>query len=526
MQILLIILVGSLFLFDESPNPDWLLNLQPDWPLWIRAGVIAMGFIAALSVLFMIQTNARHRIEQHGQWKSIIISERASSITVAAIVFIHVINIALFGWLQIVRGIVGNLILIDDIIALLPALLAITIVWAMQYPVHRLIREATLIRKLDLGEPVYPIPNRGQFVLAQVRLHFVLILLPILLVIGWREVIVKVADSHLFISEYVATDSAQLIAMGLGTACIFLLAPVMIRHLWDTHPLPTGELRTRLLKMCKLHHIRIRELLVWNTTGSMINGAVMGLIGRFRFVLLTDALLDSLTPIQVEAVMAHELGHIRKKHLPALIISILAILTLTSVTITTTFQLFQNNNIIATTTQTQQNQNWQQIQNWYAQLTNKKSINELSHADATSPINPDSSPWPDTIIFTGSLLLTLILFGWISRRFERQADTFAVKHLSKAETINENDQSNTKNRMTPQACATMINTLALVADLNHISPTRKSWRHGSIAWRQKYLNSLIGKNRNRLPIDRQISIINLLAIMIIAFSFSYYLWSQ
>ena len=35
-------------------------------------------------------------------------------------------------------------------------------------------------------------------------------------------------------------------------------------------------------------------------------------------------------------------------------------------------------------------------------------------------------------------------------------------------------------------------------------PHRRSWRHGSIAWRQAYLLTLIGRPLDALPIDRLI----------------------
>ena len=47
----------------------------------------------------------------------------------------------------------------------------------------------------------------------------------------------------------------------------------------------------------------------------MINGAVMGAITPVRYILLTDALLETLPRERVEAVMAHELAHVRRHHI-------------------------------------------------------------------------------------------------------------------------------------------------------------------------------------------------------------------
>ena len=47
----------------------------------------------------------------------------------------------------------------------------------------------------------------------------------------------------------------------------------------------------------------------------MVNACVTGILPGFRYVLLTDALIDSLTPLEVAAVFGHEIGHIAHRHL-------------------------------------------------------------------------------------------------------------------------------------------------------------------------------------------------------------------
>ena len=65
----------------------------------------------------------------------------------------------------------------------------------------------------------------------------------------------------------------------------------------------------------------------------------------------------------------------------------------------------------------------------------------------------------------------------------------------------------------PAASATFIDTesvhvmteaLRHVAELNHVDARKRSWRHGSILWRQNYLRSLVGLPADRLAIDRQV----------------------
>ena len=90
------------------------------------------------------------------------------------------------------------------------------------------------------------------------------------------------------------------------------------------------------------------------------------------------------------------------------------------------------------------------------------------------------------------LVVGLAMFGFASRRFERQADTYAVQLLSSRE--GREDAS-------PQAVDAMVTALGSVALLNHVPPVRGSWRHGSIAWRQDYLRALVGRAHGALAID-------------------------
>ena len=47
----------------------------------------------------------------------------------------------------------------------------------------------------------------------------------------------------------------------------------------------------------------------------MLTAGVMGLVKRFRYLLITPAMLNAMTPEEIEAVMSHEIGHVKKHHL-------------------------------------------------------------------------------------------------------------------------------------------------------------------------------------------------------------------
>jgi Zn-dependent protease with chaperone function len=56
------------------------------------------------------------------------------------------------------------------------------------------------------------------------------------------------------------------------------------------------------------------------------NAAVMGAVGRLRYVLLSDALLETMPDEQIVGVFAHELGHAIHRHIVYYLMLLAAVL--------------------------------------------------------------------------------------------------------------------------------------------------------------------------------------------------------
>ncbi|HBI16329.1 MAG TPA: peptidase M48 Ste24p [Desulfobulbaceae bacterium] len=106
---------------------------------------------------------------------------------------------------------------------------------------------------------------------------------------------------------------------------LFLLFffPPLVRLLWRCMPLPAGPLRTRMEQFCQNQGFSA-EILLWPLfEGQVLTAGVMGIIPRLRYLLVTPALLKALTWDELSAVLAHEIGHVKKKHLVLYIFLIL-----------------------------------------------------------------------------------------------------------------------------------------------------------------------------------------------------------
>ncbi|MDE0315327.1 MAG: M48 family metalloprotease [Candidatus Poribacteria bacterium] len=96
----------------------------------------------------------------------------------------------------------------------------------------------------------------------------------------------------------------------------FVIAPLLMQFLWKTEPLTNIELKQKLEHLTKRSGMKYRDIAVWKTGGLAIaNAAVAGIIPRNRKIFITDALLRNFTDEQIETIVAHEIGHIRHRHL-------------------------------------------------------------------------------------------------------------------------------------------------------------------------------------------------------------------
>ncbi len=102
---------------------------------------------------------------------------------------------------------------------------------------------------------------------------------------------------------------------------MLVLAPVLILPLFNKFtPLPDGSLRERLLALAQRTQFRAQSIqLMDGSKRSRHSNAFFTGFGRFRKIVLFDTLVQQLTEPELEAVLAHEIGHFKKKHIPKML---------------------------------------------------------------------------------------------------------------------------------------------------------------------------------------------------------------
>jgi STE24 endopeptidase len=94
-------------------------------------------------------------------------------------------------------------------------------------------------------------------------------------------------------------------------------APVVLFPIfYKFEPLDNEDLRRRLVVLSERAGTRVRGVYRWKLSekSKKANAALTGL-GATRRIILADTLLDNYTPDEIEAVLAHELGHHVHRHI-------------------------------------------------------------------------------------------------------------------------------------------------------------------------------------------------------------------
>jgi len=164
-----------------------------------------------------------------------------------------------------------------------------------------------------LGEHVSGAPSVGRHVAANVKFYLIIILpwlilslaLDLLFLVevpGWRGLF----QSALF----------QLVFVSLLLLAITALAPLLITRLWDCRPLDEGPLKEEIRRFGLDQGVEFRDIMSWNALNrGLVTAGVVGLFRPVRYLLITPGLMEVLDRDEIMAVVSHEVGHVRKKHL-------------------------------------------------------------------------------------------------------------------------------------------------------------------------------------------------------------------
>ncbi len=322
------------------------------------------------------------------------------------------------------------------VFATIPTLLAIiflalfvfylTVIWGCAY---------------DTCKKLYPSDfSRGTYIWSQISFA-IPVLLPWIIISGIYDLIHALPFAGP--KQILSTLQGQIVSFAIFLGVLLLVAPAMIQRIWGCKPLNDGSVRNRIEKLCRKAGIKYANILYWPIFGGrMITAAVLGLVKRFRYILVTDALIRVLEPEELDAVIAHEIGHVKKKHLLYYVFffigfSVSMVLAEPFFAVLEIF-IFYSKPVYRFITTTSPY--------WTYMITNLINL---------------------TLMILSFLIYFRFIFGYFMRNFERQADGYVYALFDTAQPL--------------------IRTLEKIAIYSGQPPDRPNWHHYSINERIAYL---------------------------------------
>jgi len=234
---------------------------------------------------------------------------------------------------------------------------------------------------------------------------------------------------------------------------LVLFAPFVIVKSWGVQAIEKGSAYEAIRNELEQFRTPVGEILYWpDSIMPNSTAGVMGLVGGFRYLLISKKLLKELSNVELRAVIAHEAGHIRRHHLFYYLVAVTGLLAF--------FALVGNVNFLLVFT-------------------------EISQVPG--------------LIFGILAIISVFLFvrfgiGFLSQNFERQADChsferFGIKPISTA--------------------------LLKVSWLNGINPEQDNWHHYGVRQRIDYLYKCLKKPEKLQKHHRRVTRIKMGCLLIL-----------
>ena len=298
----------------------------------------------------------------------------------------------------------------------------LALVWACAYSSYKKLYRSDISQK--------------SYVLSNITFS-VPVLLPWLILSGFADLIKALPFE--WPTRFLETTEGEITYFLLFLIAVAVIGPAMIQKFWRCKPLEAGEHRRRIENLCRKAGIAYADILYWPIFGGkMITAGVMGLIKKFRYILVTPSLLRLLEPEEIDAVIAHEIGHVKRKHLIFYLLFFVGYMLLSYVT----FDIILFGIVYAEPVY------------W---LIDKTGLDQTTIFSAFFSL----------VIIIIFLIYFRFIFGFYMRNFERQADIFIYSLFDSAQPL--------------------ISTLEKIATTSGQSADRPNWHHFSIRQRINYL---------------------------------------
>lgn len=95
----------------------------------------------------------------------------------------------------------------------------------------------------------------------------------------------------------------------------FIFVPALMVICWRCRSLKRLDLKELLDNTCRSLHFRHAGFKIWSVMSDSFTAGIIGIVPAFRYILFTQPLLNQFKPEEINAILIHEIGHNRHRHL-------------------------------------------------------------------------------------------------------------------------------------------------------------------------------------------------------------------
>ena len=192
----------------------------------------------------------------------------------------------------------GSVYILQSMLAVILFTLYLSTIWYFAHPAYNIVFNTDLRKK--------------SFILWNIRLNLPVVFPWLLLSIGIDFVSLSPWPEF---NSFLEQPAGQVLFFGIFLAIAIIFLPVLIQFFWGCRPIEDSIKSESIRNFLKDLGFKYRKLVNWPLLGGkMMTAGIMGIIPRFRYILVTESLMDILTHPELNAVMAHEAGHAKYNH--------------------------------------------------------------------------------------------------------------------------------------------------------------------------------------------------------------------
>ena len=290
---IVVLLIFNVSYSDTSPDDSLLYSTAGLLFCW----VVFAGYCRRCFYRF-------YRLLTSGEPAGSILAERYERLTLRlSILAILLFAVAIYffslkQWLLTIPGL-GAFSVLQGLFAIGLFLFYLCTIWYFAYPTYRVLFRVHVTRR--------------SFLLSNLRFNLPVLFPWFALTLAYDLLsLTPWASSSAFLNSFYG----QILFFTVFLSLLVVVMPKFIQYWWGCKPLETSEKGRQLADFLKGKGFRYRRLLNWPIfEGRLLTAGIMGIVPRYRYIMVTDALMSALSMEELESVLAHEMGHAKYFHL-------------------------------------------------------------------------------------------------------------------------------------------------------------------------------------------------------------------